>query len=214
MPRVNRRQFLQSAAAAAVAAPFVGVPPGAPPQRRLRPLRRPSLGLHGRCRASVSQDAQHRPDRERGHPVLERVLHEFAVLAEPRQLPQRALRAQPSGHQQLHRVSCHHSQLSAAPPRRGLPHGLYRQMAHGRGQRREAPGIRLLGEPQGPGSVLRHAVQRRRPPSGHQGLLRARRHEPGNGLAENGAAAVFPQPGSQGAARAVDPGAEIRARLR
>ena len=104
MPRVNRRQFLQSAAAAAAGAAVRRLRPDAPSQRGLRAVGRPALGLHGRRRASVPQDAQHRPARERGHPVLERVLHQLAVLAEPRQLPERALRAQPSGHQQLHRV--------------------------------------------------------------------------------------------------------------
>ena len=117
MPRVNRRQFLQSAAAAAAAAPFVAC----------RGARRPNVVF------VLSDDLRWDCMGVAGHPFLktpniDRIANEgirfsnafcteFAVLAEPRQLSERPLRAQPSGHQQLHRVSCRHPQLSPAPPR-------------------------------------------------------------------------------------------------
>ena len=166
MPSISRRQFLQTTAAVGVAAPFVGC------SRQRRPnvvfvlsddLR---WDCHGRGRPSVPQDAEHRSRRQRRRPLPQRVLHQLAVLAQPRQLPERPLRAQPSGDQQLHRVPGQHPQLSAAAARRRLQDRLHRQVAHGRGERREAARLRLLGQPQGPGAVLRHAVQRRRQPAG------------------------------------------------
>ena len=106
--QVNRRQFLHTAAAAAATTPFVGCSRTSAAERHLRPVRRPAMGLHGRRRTSLPEDAQHRSRCERRDPVLERVLHELAVLAEPGELPERPLRARTPGHQQLHRVPVEH----------------------------------------------------------------------------------------------------------
>ena len=203
--QVNRRQFLQTAAAAAATTPFVGCGRKRAAERRLRPVRRPAMGLHGRRRTSVPEDAQHRSHCERRASGSRTRSARSSLCSPSRASFLSGLYAH--RHQVINNFTefpTQHPELSAAPARRRIQHGVHRQVAHGRGQRREAPGVRLLGQPQGPGPVLRHAVQHRRPATGHQGLLLARRHEPGDRLAEDGAAAVLAHGRSQGAARPLD----------
>ena len=67
--------------------------------------------------------------------------------------------------------------------RRRLRDGLHRQVAHGRGRRPAAAGLRLLDEPQGPGQLLGQRVQHQRPSPRAQGLLHDGRHRRGRRLA-------------------------------
>ncbi len=66
---------------------------GGSAQRALHSLRRYPLERDELRRASDAQDAQHRPHRQRRRAVCEHVLHHFALLAQPRVDPHRAVRA-------------------------------------------------------------------------------------------------------------------------
>ena len=152
-----------------------------------------------------------------GRLLPERLLHDVALLAEPGVDPQRPLRPQARRDQQLHRVPGRDDQLSQGAAAGRLRHRLHRQVAHGRGERRAAAGLRLLRHAQGPGQVLRHRVQRRwRAARGHARLLHARRHRPRARLAaaRSRRQAVPADARPQGAAQLLLAGAEVRARLR
>ena len=117
------------------------------------PARRPALGHARLRRTSARQDAADRPHRQRRREFQERLLHDVAVLAQSRVAIERRLRAQARGHEQLHRVPGGDEQLSEGAPAGGLRHGVRREVPHGRGQRRAAPGVRIFRDPQGPGQV-------------------------------------------------------------
>ena len=68
-------------------------------------LRRHPLECDELRGASVVEDAEHRPHRQRRRALREHVLHHLALLAEPRLDPHRPLRAQPRRARQLHRAA-------------------------------------------------------------------------------------------------------------
>ena len=187
-----------------------------PAEHPRHPARRPALGHARLCRTSARQDAADRPHRQRRREFQERLLHDVAMLAQPRVAIERRLRAQARRHEQLHRVPGGDEQLSEGAPAGGLRHGVRRQVPHGRGERRAAPGIRVFRDPQGPGQVLRHRVQpQRRAARGEERLLHHRRHRHRARLvaARSPGPAMDDDPRPQGAAQLLYAGGQVQTRL-
>ena len=102
----------------------------------------------------------------------ERVRHDRAVLAEPGEHPDGALRAPAQGRGQQLAGAAGHDVLPAVPAAGGLPDRVLRQVAHGQRRWRAAAGVRPVGELQGAGHVPADArrPQRRRQEGAAEGL--------------------------------------------
>ena len=102
--------------------------------------RRPALGRARGDRASVHEDAAHRPAGSRGRAVHARLPHDAALLAEPRVHPDRAVREPARDHRQRRprRGQPPAPHLPPRAPAAGLRDGARGQVAHG--ERRVGPG--------------------------------------------------------------------------
>ncbi len=169
------------------------------------------------CGPPARTHAADRSDRERGRELPQCLLHDVAVLAEPGLAAERRLCPSSRRHQQLHRAARRAGDVSEGAAARGIRHGLRRQVAHGREQRRAPSGVRLLRDAQGAGAVFRHRVQLQWPaPREAARLLHLRRHRHRARLAADRSPAetVDADPRPQGDAQLLHAGAEIRTRLR
>ena len=186
-------------------------------ERARRAPRRPAVGHAGLRRQGIREDAADRSDCRRGRQLQECVRHDVALFAEPRLAAHRRVRPPPRRDQQLHRAAGGARDVSEGAAAVRVRHGLRRQVAHGREQRRAAARLRLLRHPQGAGQVLRHRVQlQRREARGQARLLHDGRHRHRARLAaaRSPAEAVDADPRPQGDAQLLHAGTEVRARVR
>ena len=138
-------------------------------RHRGRADRRPALR---RDRLPLREAAEYPAAGSRGCALRQRLRDVAALLAEPGEPADRAVRAQ-ARHRRQHRpqpAQPRARDLPAPAPRPGLRDGVRRQVAHGR-RRLAAAGLRPLGEHRGPGPLPRPGVQRRRQARGARRLL-------------------------------------------
>ena len=177
-----------------------------------------ALGHARLRRTSLRQDAADRPHRQRGREFHERLLHDVAVLAEPRVAPERRLRPQARRDQQLHRVPGTADQLSrascisAATRPRMSASTTWARGTTSRG-RASTTSSRTKGQGKYFGTEFNMNGERREV---RQRLLHHRRHRHRARLAaaRSRRQAVDDDPRPQGAAQLLHAGAEVRERLR
>ena len=122
-------------------------PPKSEAQLPGDPDRRPALRRVRGRRASVHEDAEHRPHRVRGRPVRARFPHHSDLLAQPGIDRHGSIRESSRHHRQrcARRDESPAAELPPAVAEAGLRDRAYRQVAHGQ-QRHAASRLRLLGE--------------------------------------------------------------------
>ena len=110
-----------------------------------------------------------------GMRFTERLCDDAALLAEPRELPHRPVRAHQRHHRQHRAAQPRSGHVSARAAARRLRDGLLRQVAHGQ-RRQPAARLHALGRDARAGRGDRSAPQRRRPAAAGEGLRHRRAH--------------------------------------